>query len=478
MPSSRRLEALQQARAIPLVTVSLARAQVRQSRAAITSSYGQPVDQQRQSNDNENDEQPPPYEHSPRNSSHHSGTPLSSNYSNGAGQGDQLSERYPNSGIRTEAVLNLSRSLVSASKSVQQPPPASSWLVMVIYSWTQTHRAATKLYHILTHPSTLLKEIQGQNELSLQQQKKQRKSIQQQTEEQDRLDDDPDMVDSGATEMVPVSMLNTRSIAAMEESLPEDGTQDEMDDSSDDSVSPGKLKRKIDRYPNPFGPNVSDMDEQEDDEGWLGSGADCSEYGETKSNSVRLTTPKLSQNHNRRIPDFSIPSLGPAMDPGQFEGVEPHSHLSTLSAASIFNTPRSRATSIYSRTSDTAPGDAPVTEPIATQASSNVHDGPSRPASSNQDVSRIPTVPNDHSQLRSSDRCAPHSESMPDSPWAERSHIQEQFLKPSTSNVSSILTSSSSSASFTDASSVAFSISSRDSVPSFVSAPSVNEVIS
>ncbi|KAF9291564.1 hypothetical protein BGZ68_003502 [Mortierella alpina] len=99
------------------------------------------------------------------------------------------------------------------------------------------------------------------------------------------MDDDPDMVNSGATEMVPVSMLNTRSIAAMEESLPEDGTQDEMDDSSDDSIGPGKLKRKIDRYPNPFGPNVSDMDEQEDDEGWLGSGADCSENGETKSNS-------------------------------------------------------------------------------------------------------------------------------------------------------------------------------------------------
>ncbi|KAF9573686.1 hypothetical protein EC968_008202 [Mortierella alpina] len=474
MPSSRRLEARQQARAIPLVTVSLARAQLRQSRAAITSSRGQPVDYTHR-NDAENEEHPPPYEHSPRNSSHHSGaTPPSS--SNGAGQGDQVSERYPSSGTRTEAVLNLSRTLVSASKSVHQPPSTSSWLVMVIYSWTQTHRAATKLYHILTHPSTLLKEIQGQNEQALQQQKKQRKSIQQQTEEQDRLEDDPDMVDSSATEMVPVSMLNTRSIAAMEESLPEDGTQDEMDNSSDDSVSPGKLKRKIDRYPNPFGPNVSDMDEPEDDEGWLGAGADCSEYGETKSNSVRLTTPKLSQAHNRRLPDFSTPSLGPAMDPGQFESSESHSHLSTLSAASIFNTPRSRATSTHSRTSDSTPADAPVKESIV--APSSVHDRSSQPVLSSEDVSTMSTVPKDHSQDCCSDRYAPRSGVVLDSPWAERSHIQEQFLTPSTSNVSSILASSSSSASFTDASSVAFSISSRDSVSSFVSAPSVNEVIS
>jgi len=349
---------------------------------------------------------------------------------------------------------------------------------MVIYSWTQTHRAATKLYHILTHPSTLLKEIQGQNEQALQQQKKQRKSIQQQTEEQDRMEDDPDMVDSGATEMMPVSMLNTRSIAAMEESLPEGGTQDEMDDSSDDSVAPGKLKRKIDRYPNPFGPNVSDMDEQEDDEGWLGSGAECSEDGKTKSNSVRLTTPKLSQNHNRRIPDFSIPSLGPAMDPGQFENTDPPSHFSTISAASIFNTPRSRATSTYSRTSDVTPAHAPVTEPIATPVLSNVDSEPSRRVSLDKDASRMPAAPNDHSLTCSSDRYAPHSDTMPNSPWAERSHIQEQFLTPLTSNVSSILASSSSSSSFTDASSVAFSISSRDSVSSFVSAPSVNEVVS
>ncbi|KAF9961774.1 hypothetical protein BGZ72_002013 [Mortierella alpina] len=323
----------------------------------------------------------------------------------------------------------------------------------------------------------LLKEIQGQNEQALQQQRKQRKSIQEQTEEQDRLDDDPDMEDGGATEMVPVSMLNTRSIAAMEESLPEDGTQDELDDSSDDSVSPGKLKRKIDRYPNPFGPNVSDMDEQEDDEGWLGSGADCSEYGETKSNSVRLTTPKLSQNHSRRIPDFSIPSLGPAMDPGQFESAEPHSSLPTLTATSIFNTPRSRATSTYSRTSDTNPTDA-VAEPVITPALVNVRDGPSRPDLSSQDVSRIPKVPTEYSQSRNSDQNAPNFDVMPDTPWAERSHIKEQFLTPSTSNVSSILASSSSSASFTDASSVAFSISSQDSVSSFVSAPSLNEAVS
>ncbi|KAG0210304.1 hypothetical protein BGX28_009460 [Mortierella sp. GBA30] len=349
---------------------------------------------------------------------------------------------------------------------------------MVIYSWTHTHRAATKLYHILTHPGTLLKEIQGQSAHS-QEQKKQLKSIQQQTEEQDQMEDDPDMLDSTATEMVPVSMLNARTVASMEESLPvDDGMQDGVDDSSDDSITPGQPRRKIDRYRNPFSPTVSSTGEQEDDEGWLGAGEECSEYGETKSNSVRMSSPKTSRSDRRRIPDFSTPSLGPAMDPSQFKDMADNniptgSRLSSLSASSVFNTPRlSRSSSPLLRTSNSATS-SHETIPAATLTAGVQQHGPSPPSLPHQGLSKVST--NDSLQRDSEPEQLP-APAMADSLWTEQSHIREEYYAPSMSDVSGMVTSTT--ASFTDISSVAFSESSGHSIPSFTSIPSFDEVIS
>ncbi|KAF9141090.1 hypothetical protein BG015_001409 [Linnemannia schmuckeri] len=217
----------------------------------------------------------------------------------------------------------------------------------MIYSWTHTQKTATRIYHILTKPSSLLQHIQGQNDQV--HHKKQRKSIQQITEEQDRMEDDPDMRFGTVTEMVPVSMMNTRSVASMvDEAL--SPSQDPMELSSssllgdnftEDSALPRKPKRRIESYSNPFAPTVNHMDPQEDDEGWLGMGEDCSVDGVTKTNSVRLTSPTFSQASRGRIPEFTTSSLGPAMDPRQFENESsPRSgelSVPSFSTSSIFN---------------------------------------------------------------------------------------------------------------------------------------------
>ncbi|KAF9937426.1 hypothetical protein BGZ65_001496 [Modicella reniformis] len=174
------------------------------------------------------------------------------------------------------------------------------------------------------------------NDQALVQHKKQRKSIQQLTDEQDRLDDD---LLNGATEMVPVSMMNTRSIATMEEFLPKDPKELDVnghlsDDgrSSDDGLrSPRKPRRRIEQYQNPFGTSVSSEDEFDDDNEWPGRGEDQSEEGHTKANSVRLTSSKDSS--NRRMPDFTTPSLSPALDPRQSD----NENSNTVSSSSSFS---------------------------------------------------------------------------------------------------------------------------------------------
>lgn len=359
MSPSSRLEARNQARAIPLVTVSLARGH-RQTRLANTNSNGnynqsaaeQDLDQNQSSrhqyhnNNNSNDDgdHPPSYDSIATSSAASSRT--------GAESLQESRLASPSNADVTEAVLHLSRTLVTpvpTTKPRPQPQP-SSWLFMMIYSWTHTQKTATRLYHILTNPSSLLQHIQGQNDQV--HHKKQRKSIQQLTDEQDRMDDDPDMRFGAVTEMVPVSMMNTRSVASMtEEALPH--TQDQMelsspsspvllgDDFTEDSALPRNPKRRIESYSNPFAPTVSNMDPQEDDEGWLGMGEDCSVDGVTKTNSVRLTTPTFPQASRGRIPDFTTSSLGPAMDPRQFENESftrsEQMPMPSFSTSSVFN---------------------------------------------------------------------------------------------------------------------------------------------
>ncbi|KAI7819228.1 hypothetical protein BC939DRAFT_479743 [Gamsiella multidivaricata] len=329
---SSRLKVRSQARAIPLVTVSLANGHPRQT--STTSNTDHPSSFSFNTDSTAEEDLPPPYDHAS-----HSTTSNRNDNDNDTENDNQLTAATPRNEDLTEAVLHLSRTLVSTSKAI--PRPKSSWLFMMIYNWTHIQRPSSRLYHILTRPVAFLKGIREPNDQALvHQPKRSHKSMQQLTEEQDRLEDDPDML-NGATEMVPVTMLNIRSAASMEESRPED--PDAHKESSDDELNtPRKPRRQIDQYPNPFGPGVSSDDELEDDEGWLGRGEDRSEEGHTKSNSVRLTTPTISHKFSRQMPDFPTPSLGPAMDPRQFESGEDAragSSRSSVYAASLFNKP-------------------------------------------------------------------------------------------------------------------------------------------
>ncbi|KAF9203841.1 hypothetical protein BGZ49_005994 [Haplosporangium sp. Z 27] len=325
--SSTRFEARNQARAIPLVTVSLASGHLRQTRLANDINSSNNHSQARDHDQGERQEQPPSYDS------------IQQGVSN---NNTEIATPSPSNKDLTDAVLHLSRTLVSASTEI---PKRSSWLFMMIYSWTRTQQTTTQLYHILSKPTTFLKGIRGQNEnTQLQQYKRQRKSIQQMTEEQDMMEDDPDML-YNATEMIPVTMMNTRNVASMEESLPEDPQEQDshVDSSDDDSAIPRKPKRRIDKYRNPFGSGVNSEDELEDDEGWLGRGDERSEDGYTKTNSVLLTSTKLSHSLAKRAPEFLTPSLGPAMDPRQFEAERIKTGTSQISSPtqSLFNTPRS-----------------------------------------------------------------------------------------------------------------------------------------
>lgn len=334
MSPSSRLEARNQARAIPLVTVSLARGHLRQTQLASSitinnnthgnnqSATEQDLDQDHDRHQNHNNtnngDHPPSYDSITTSSS-------ASSRTTGAESLQESRLASPSNAALTEAVLHLSRTLVTPVPPTPRPQP--SWLFMMIYSWTHTQKTATRLYHILTKPSALLHHIQGQNDQV--HHKKQRKSLQQITDEQDRMEDDPDMRFGAVTEMVPVSMMNTRSVASMaDEALPPSSSQDPMalssssllgDDFTEESALPRKPKRRIESYSNPFAPPVNDMDPQEDDEGWLGMGEECSVDGVTKTNSVRLTAPTFPQGFRGRIPEFTASSLGPAMDPHQFE---------------------------------------------------------------------------------------------------------------------------------------------------------------
>ncbi|KAG9070371.1 hypothetical protein KI688_009708 [Linnemannia hyalina] len=348
MSPSSRLEARSQARAIPLVTISLARGHLRQTRlvsshdnnqSAVEQDLDQDHDRTQNHNNSNNGDHPPSYD---------SITTSSPASSRTTGEESLQESRLasPSNVALTEAVLHLSRTLVTPAPPKPRPQP--SWLFMMIYSWTHTQKTATRLYHILTTPSILLQHIQGQNDQV--HHKKQRKSIQQITEEQDRMEDDPDMRFGAVTEMVPVSMMNTRSVASMaDEALPP-SSQDPMelasssllgDDFTEDSALPRKPKRRIESYANPFAPTTNDFDPQEDDEGWLGMGEESSVDGVTKTNSVRLTSPTFSHAFRGQIPDFTTSSLGPAMDPCQFESESsPRSDalpVPSFSTDSIFN---------------------------------------------------------------------------------------------------------------------------------------------
>ncbi|KAF8946369.1 hypothetical protein BGZ47_000709 [Haplosporangium gracile] len=353
MSPSSRLEARNQARAIPLVTVSLAQGHLRQTRPASSSinntngnnqsAAEQDLDQsqgRRQNHNNSDGDHPPSYDSIITSSS------ASSRTGEAAESLQESRLASPSNAALTEAVLHLSRTLITPA--LPKPRPQPSWLFMMIYSWTHTQKTATRLYHILTKPSSLLQHIQGQNDQV--HHKKQRKSIQQITEEQDRMEDDPDMRLGAVTEMVPVSMMNTRSVAFMADEALLPSSQDPMelspssllgDDFTEDSALPRKPKRRIESYSNPFAPSVNDMDPQEDDEGWLGMGEECSVDGVTKTNSVRLTSPTFSQASRGRIPEFSTSSLGPAMDPRQFENESsPRSGelpVPSFSTSSVFN---------------------------------------------------------------------------------------------------------------------------------------------
>ncbi|KAG0310144.1 hypothetical protein BGZ99_000637 [Dissophora globulifera] len=341
---------------------------------------------------------------------------------------------------------------------------------MMIYSWTHTQRTATRLLHILSKPTSFLRDVQDQNEQALiLQQKKQRRSVQQITEEQDRLEDDPNM--TGATELMPVSMMNTRSVATMEESLPEDPeAQSVLADTSDDEDSslPRKPKRRMDRYSNPFGTGVSSDDELEDDEGWFGRGDERSENGHHKTDSVLLTTPaKLTlhmnrnsnnnNNNNNKIPDFPISSLGAAMDPHQFENSSRDHHhnvdnsnnitrssssLSTFSTSSLFNTPRnvnlnrSTSSSTFANRSLSHPTDArpQSTLSVSTSAAFSARSSDGRPSSPpSPTMSETPHASLSKSSFQDTTRAFKHHDaaearqespsqfdSLPvDSPWAD-----------------------------------------------------------
>ncbi|KAI1317394.1 hypothetical protein EDD11_008458 [Mortierella claussenii] len=326
MPSTR-FETRNQAKAIPLVTVSLASGSLRQTCLA-NNIIPETADSQGK-------------QHSPSTCD----ALDSGNYDSSNTGDNEIATASPSNQDITEAVLHLSRSLISTK--IPQPASTSSWLFMMIYSWTHTQRTTSRLYHILTKPSTLLKDMREQDGwAAVHQQKKQRvKSIQQMTEEQDRMEDISD-VTCGATELVPVSMINTRSVATMEESLPEDPQDLELrtcESSDEDSTTPRRPRRRIDKYPNPFGTGVSSSDEMEDDEGWFGRGEDRSEDGHRRTNSVRLASPRMAPRYSRRMPDFGTPSLGPAMDPRQFESGEDTrtgSLVSSLSTPSPFDTSR------------------------------------------------------------------------------------------------------------------------------------------
>ncbi|KAF9434128.1 hypothetical protein BGZ76_008515 [Entomortierella beljakovae] len=333
MPSaSARFEARNQARAIPLVTVSLASGHLRQTRIAHNLDQADTTAQnQDRHQEQDTQEVPPPYDSINRNNDH-----------------NQVSTRTPNNKDVTEAVLNLSRTLVTNSTAIPKNSPSSSWFFMMIYNWTHTQQSTTtRLFHILTNPTSFVKGINSQNDLArIQQYKEQRKSIQQMTDEQDKLEDDPDML-TNATEMVPVSMMNIKNINLMRDSLPEPGLQgmdiDSSDDVSDDNIAiPGNPRRRIHNYRNPFGTGVDSDVELEDDEGWFGRGEGHSEDGQTKTNSVMLTS--TSQIPPRKPSELHNSSLGLAMDPRQFENdiakiTNPISH----STPSLFNTPRNRS---------------------------------------------------------------------------------------------------------------------------------------
>ncbi|KAG0231113.1 hypothetical protein B0O80DRAFT_435322 [Mortierella sp. GBAus27b] len=277
-------------RAVPLVTISLARGHLRQTRLA--DNVERPTSRTPRTHPTEGDH-PPPYDVVP---------PIHTENNN------EVATVSPNNEDIAQAVLHLSRTLVSTPKAHPRRP--TSFMFMVIYSWTQTQQTALRLYHVLSKPSSLLRSIRGQDDQALvPQHRKQRKGIHQQADEEDWDDL------NGATEMVPVSMTNVRKTASMEESLPEHPEDPDMHElsSDDDSTAPRKPKRHIGGYRNPFGPGVSSDDEVEDDELWFGREDRWLENGRTKSNSVRLK----SQTNDRGIPDFSTPSL---MDPQQSEG--------------------------------------------------------------------------------------------------------------------------------------------------------------
>ncbi|KAF9904079.1 hypothetical protein EC991_003112 [Linnemannia zychae] len=498
MSPSSRLEARNQARAIPLVTVSLARGQLRQTRLAALNNTNQSTAEQdldqnqgRHQSQNHNEDHPPSYDS------------ITSSTTSQATAGSLQESRLtsPSNAALTEAVLHLSRTLVSSGPTKPCPQPApSSWLFMMIYSWTHTQKAATHLYHILTKPSSLLQHIQGQNDQVQQQQKKQRKSIQQLTEEQDRLDDDPDMRFGAVTEMVPVSMMNTRSVASMaEDSFPSSQTQDPLelpmlrgDDLNEDSALPRKPKRRIESYSNPFTPSDSDTEPQEDDEGWFGRGEDCSEDGVTKTNSVRLTSPTFSHAFRGRIPEFATSSLGPAMDPRQFES-ESHNNnnnnnasrsaalpVPSFSTSSIFNRstgvtldrPSSRASvgsqssvSNYFTPSSSMTSPAPSANSNRTLVSSQNHRQEKAPSLWQQDTT---TVPREDEHLVSAASSIYHD--LPsdddDSPWSDHSSYHEHHQAAAVQFPAIVR---SSTASFTDASSIAISASPPTIIPPAIS---------
>ncbi|KAK3814321.1 MAG: hypothetical protein J3Q66DRAFT_346240 [Benniella sp.] len=305
-------------RAIPLVTISFARGHSRQTR--LSDNIDRTASSPSSPNSTEED-YPPSYD-----------AALQSNTRDESI--DEVATASPSNEDLTQAVLNLSRTLVSTSRT-SPPTSTSTFMYMMIYSWKQTQQTAWRFYHILSKPSSLLQAIRGQDGLAPVQSRKQRKSIQQLTDEADRLEEDLGILD-GATEMVPVSMMNSRGTATMEESLPEHpGTPDIHGHSNDGDSITRKPNRRIEQYHNPFIPSVPSEDEQEDDEEW----SEIEEQPEdrnTKTNSVRLTSHKLSYATGRRIPDFTS-SLGPAMDPRQFRGDE----SSSSSVSSLFSTPPS-----------------------------------------------------------------------------------------------------------------------------------------
>ncbi|KAF9429595.1 hypothetical protein BGZ94_010183 [Podila epigama] len=322
-----------EAMAIPLVTISLASGHLHQTRLANMSTLEQDT--------LSNSDPPPAYDSLTLTSTTTTTTSSDSAQAQDNNQNALVNLATPSNADLTDAVLHLSRTLVSSAKSIP-PPPTSSWFFMMLYNWTHTQRTATQLYHIITQPVNILKELRLQHQQQQQlQQKKSRKSIQQQTEEQDMMEDDPDMLNGTATEMMPVSMLNTRKVLHNDDvtisrsrrgDKVDDGRLDHHDgmhldyDGADNTLETRNKRRKqprrrIERYRNPFGSNVRSDDELEDDEGWLGRGEACSEYGQTKTNSVRLTSTArhLAIAQHRKPIDFTSPSsLAMAMDPNQF----------------------------------------------------------------------------------------------------------------------------------------------------------------